>query len=157
MNARALILSALLVGCTAPPESPSCVSQCGAFLFGSEDCAGFQNAETVFRSMGALHTEYSSGEICSRLSGWAFIVHRAGADGPGVVQPAPGGTITGQTWCDEGRVELGTDDWSANAYAHEAFHIVERCDLRDGGHYAWAERGLFTAIEATKLKCGGSK
>jgi hypothetical protein len=47
-----------------------------------------------------------------------------------------GRKVSGLTWCGGGLIEIGTDQWTQSALAHEAVHALE-CPASNYDHLGW--------------------
>lgn len=148
MNRLALLAALTLTGCGFLFEDPSgappsCVSACGARLYGSTDCAGFQDAER--RALENLHHVFGP-EMCDALEGWRVSVSEL-ADG-GFDDPWKGHT-GGRSGCDQVFDQNGwaivLGDWHELSYFHEVAHHME-CPEESEAHVGWEEDGVYDLV-----------
>lgn len=146
------MLALLLPGCgflVEPPGSkpPACVSTCGAELWGSEDCEGFQGAED--RMLGAFGPVFGPG-VCASLKNWRVTARH---EPSGSWSDDWGRTVGGLSGCDQvaylsGPAQNGwavvLDDWHQLSFFHEAAHHQE-CPAENTGHTGWNDQ-IYPAI-----------
>lgn len=139
-----LLALGLVTACLDTLESP-----CGVPLVGSVDLEGFSAAED--RAVRALSTvpEFGGRDLCSELDSVVEVT----------VTP-PGELLAdnkaGRTWCPYPRgpshIDVdGSYDWRSGPLTHEFAHHLIGCYAEGGDHPEWGPRGLFTAIELSRV------
>ncbi len=148
----------LLVGCGPWGEGGlqkaevTCKTRCGAELYWSEDCDGFQHAEDKLLEAAVANMDSAMGwtpnKLCRKLQDVEVWVRQPGVKGAGTwLSDTTGGLTGGETYCNKGSV-IGTDDWYLNSYAHEMLHIFDGCKSRE--HEFWNERGYYATVQAAR-------
>jgi hypothetical protein len=128
----------LAAGCYGSPSaSTMCRTNRGAFLSGSLQCEDFQRHEDVMVKAYDLNTpQWSADYIASHIAGIDVTVRsevqhdakgRAYWTDPGI----PSFMIWGQTWCDQGRIDLADDNFGTGVLCHEFGHVFLGCTMDD--------------------------
>lgn len=139
---RALWLGMGLLACCG--RAAVCRSECG-LVFDGQDCEAFRAAEARAVSVIGEHVE----RACERLEGWRVRPLCSAApsicvDEESWVDPH-GRKIAGATWCAQKLAQIGSEDFSRNAFAHELIHALE-CPQENVAHAGW-EAWQWRAIE----------
>jgi hypothetical protein len=120
--------SLLLLSCGPARNVPDCKAVCG-LRYDGDDCEGFQKAtERVL----AVYSEHQA-DACKRFDDW--IIYRIQTDG-GSWTDFWGRQVAGLTFCHTMSVEIGSEEWSNNAFAHEMMHALE-CPIENTAHAGW--------------------
>lgn len=146
----ATVVLLLLCGCYGPPGGPDCRTDGGTFVKGSNRCEEFQRHEDVMLTGYRQSTPQWSEEFRkSRVSGIVITVRSE------VLYDKNGRAywkddsikdfrIWGQTWCEEGRIDLADENLHTGVLAHEFGHVFMGCGPFD--HDGMATNGVGTAI-----------
>lgn len=160
-----LLLSLVILLCTMTGCGPwmeeargECISPCGSTLHDSTDCRGLRQAERALIDSVDYHRPnqfWSARYVCQMLDGAHISVRLPGHAGPGWWESTqhrdPQGNpllIAGVSYCSPKQMIIGTDDWYANAYAHEALHILEGCISEGADHSHWTMKHWDTIGDA---------
>lgn len=151
-----LAITALaLVGCGIlidfpGAHSPSCVSRCGAQLFDSTDCEGFQGAEDRAIAHGLV--------ACEQLKNW-HVNALPLKEGDSFVDQW-GRKVGGNSGCDQVSLPLGRNqngwaivfsDWHALSYFNEVTHHAECPTEWPTDHPGWPRDEIaLAAAEGSK-------
>ncbi len=119
-----------LTACEPARDVPSCQSVCG-LRFDGDDCSGFGRAAQ--RALEVFSTQVP--DACARLQAW--VVYRVDTD-DGSWTDFWGRQVAGVTWCGTRSIEIGSERWTENAFAHEVMHALE-CPEQNLDHTRWAD------------------
>lgn len=128
----------LLLACL-PEHTPDCVSTCGAYVFGTRDCSGYDHREAVGLDVLSAHVGWDRDRMRHALTYWRTSIVQAQT-----YKNVAGQDVAGETWCDRLTIYLADRPWKTGALIHEMAHAMEGCS--DPGHVHWQEKGIWDAI-----------
>jgi hypothetical protein len=156
---KKLITIVMLMGCGPNGPQPICVTGCGMGFYGTYpdqeetwSCQDLTRAETRWID---TFTEFvkdprfsTPDAMCSIFAGWQLWTYPNAQSWIN----RNGESVAGQTLCDYGVVQVGTDTISKSAYAHELVHIIQGCEgtapyEKDVVHSNWVKDGIYHAID----------
>ncbi len=134
----------MLSGCFSSPEV-ECTSVCGAKLYGSDDCEGFNLIEQ--KTIYAFESIYGGENVCNKLKNVSVELR----DTPnGYWTDEKNRKLAGVCICEGfGTLIIMSLDWKTNAYAHEVAHWMDTPYV-NYDHVDWDINGVYAAIAETQ-------